>query len=164
MFSDYDEVYQLVKTSFATTLDDDGTTQDYLNELRKKDAFIPGLSLVAEGKGGALVGQIALYKTIINTPHGKLTELLLSPICVHPNHFRRGIARVMIEEALRIAREMGYKAVFLCGNPQIYSKMGFVPTHFHNIFHEEDKAAEWSMVREIYEGALDGITGTINTI
>ena len=45
--ADYDEVYQLVKTAFAASPDSDGTEQDYLNEIRKKDAFIPELSLVA---------------------------------------------------------------------------------------------------------------------
>ena len=37
--SDYDEVRQLVKTSFATNEDDDGTTHDYLDALRTKDVF-----------------------------------------------------------------------------------------------------------------------------
>lgn len=162
--SDYDEVYQLVKIAFATTEDDDGTTPDYLDELRGKDVFIPELSLVAE-IDGMLVGQIVLYKTAIVTFQGDLlTELLLSPISVHPNYFRRGIARAMVDEALSIAARMGYRAVFLCGDPEIYGKLGFVPTYRYKIFHKDDKTAEWSMVRELYEGALDGITGTIDTI
>jgi len=162
--SDYNEVYQLVKMSFATTPDDDGTTQDYLSELRTKDVFIPELSLVAESDEGTLVGQVVLYKTTITTPQRKLTELLLSPICVHPDYFGRGIARAMVEEALRIARNIGYRAVFLCGDPEIYSKMGFVATYRYNIFHKDEETAEWSMVRELHKGALDGISGTINTI
>ena len=164
MPSDYDETYNLVKISFATTPDDDGTTQDYLNELRGKDVFIPELSLVAETDDGMLVGQVVLYKTTIVTPQEELTQLLLSPICVHPDYFRRGIACALIEEALRIARQVGYKAVFLCGDPEVYGKMGFVATYRYNIFHKEDAIAEWSMVRELYEGALEGVTGTINTI
>ena len=32
--SDYDEVYNLVKISFAANPDDDGTAPDYLNEKR----------------------------------------------------------------------------------------------------------------------------------
>ena len=164
MPTDYDEVYRLVQAAFATTPDDDGATSDYLDELRKKDVFIPQLSLVAENEDGALVGQIVLYKTTITTPQGPLTQLLLSPISVHPGYFRRGIARAMIDKALGPAVQMGYKAVFLCGDPQIYGKMGFVPTYRYNIFHKDDAAAEWSMVRELYEGALEGITGTIDTI
>ena len=165
--SDYDEVYALVKASFATVYTG-GTQpdeQDYLNELRKKDAFIPELSLVAED-GGMVIGQIVLSKTAVTTPHGERTELLLSPICVHPDYFRRGIARALTEQALRIAGQMGFGAVFLCGEPEIYTRLGFVPSHRYDIFHKDDdsKSAPWSMVRELYHGALSGISGTVDTV
>ena len=64
---------------------------DYLAELREKDVFVPELSLVAQNDDGQIIGQIVLYKTTITTPRGECVELLLSPICVHPNYFRRGI-------------------------------------------------------------------------
>ena len=163
--ADYDEVYELVNMSFATSSHFDGTEADYLNALRKKDVFIPELALVAVSEqNGEIIGQITLYKTEIQTPQAVLTELLLSPICVHPRYFRRGIARAMVEEALGLAADMGYRAVFLCGEPEIYKRLGFKPTFSYNIFHADDPAAEWSMVRELYENALSGITGTIRTL
>ena len=166
--SDYDEVYQLVKKSFATVYEDgkEPDEQDYLDELREKEEFIPELSFVAENDEGKLIGQIVLYKTSIDTAQGKLVELLLSPICVHPNYFRRGIARAMVETALSKAKEMGFKAVFLCGESEIYKGLGFVPSYEYNITHKEDKTktAQWSMVRELYKGALKGISGKIDTI
>ena len=164
--ADYEEVRQLIQKSFATNADDDGTTHDYMNELRNKDVFIPELSLVAEHDDGTLAGQIVLYKTAIYMEQGENTQLLLSPICVHPDYFRQGIARAMIDEAMGIAKDMGYKAVFLCGNPDIYEKMGFIPTCKFEIYHKDDEAltAEWSMVRELYRGALSGVKGTVDTI
>ena len=166
--SDYDEVYQLVKESFSTVYTDktEPDEHDYLNELRKKDVFIPELSLVTEHDDGAIIGQVVLYKTIVTTPQAEQTELLLSPICVHPNYFRRGIARAMVEEVLQKAKGMGFRAVFLCGDPGTYKKLGFVPSYKHNIFHIDDDShtAEWSMVRELYDGALSGVSGTVNTI
>ena len=164
--SDYSEVYELVKKSFATTSDPDEGEPDYLNELRNKDTFIPELSLVAENDDETIIGQIVLYKTVITTSREELTELLLSPISVHPDYFRRGIARVMIEEALSIAKGMGFRAVFLCGDPVIYERLGFVPSYHYNIFHKDDKSkiAKWSMVRELYSGALNGISGTVDTV
>ena len=166
--SDYDEVYQLVKESFSTVYTDpaESDEHDYLNELRKKDCFVPELSLVAEDEDGKIVGQVVLYKTVITTPQGELTELLLSPICVYPSYFRRGIARAMIEEVLKKAKGMGFRAVFLCGDPETYSRLGFVPSYSYNICHVDDdtKTAEWSMVRELYDGALSGISGTVDTI
>lgn len=163
---DYDEVYELVKTSFATSPEGDGTEADYLNEIRDKDTFIPELSLVTENDEGKLVGQIVLYKTKIVTQEGERVELLLSPICVHPDYFRRKIARAMVEEALQIAKDMGFGAVFLCGNPDIYGRLGFLPSYRYNIFHKNDESrtAEWSMVRELYSGALVGLSGKVDTV
>jgi predicted N-acetyltransferase YhbS len=164
--SDHDEVRRLVKISFATNEGDDGTTHDYLDTLRRKDVFIPELSLVTENEGGVIIGQVLLYKADISTPQGMITELLLSPICVHPNYFRKGIARAMIEEVLSLAKDMGFRAVFLCGTPEIYGKLGFTPTFRYNIFHktDESKEARWSMVRELYGGALGGVSGIIDTV
>ena len=160
---DYQEVYELVKKSFATSTHSDGTESDYLNEVRKKESFIPELSLVTENDDGRIIGQAVLYKTTITTLHRNITELLLSPICVHPDFFRCGIARAMMEEAFRIAKRMGYSAVFLCGDPNFYHKIGFRPTYEFNIYHIDDvsKEAEWCMVRELNVGALEGISGTI---
>lgn len=78
--------------------------------------------------------------------------------------FGRGIARAMTKEAIGKAKEMGFGAVFLCGNPDIYAKLGFVPTYRYNIYHKADALAEWSMVQELYTGSLDAICGTIDTI
>jgi len=164
--SDYKEVYELIRISFATNSDDDGTTSDYLNEIRKKDTFIPELSLVAEEDNGKIIGQIVLYKMIIDTKNEKVVELLLSPICVHPEYFRKGIARIMIKKVFNIAKGMGYKAVFLCGDPELYKKFGFKPSFEYNIFHinDESKNAEWCMAYELVEGSLNGIMGTVDIV
>lgn len=83
--TDYDEVYELVKVSFAASSHSDGTEADYLNEIRKKDTFIPELSLVAQDDKGKIIGQIVLYKTFITMSDKTVAELVLSPICVHPD-------------------------------------------------------------------------------
>lgn len=151
---DYGEVYELVKASFATSTNEG--EWDYLNELRKKETFIPELSLVAVNETGIIVGQIVLYKTNITSKRGIFTELLLSPISVHPDFFRRGIARAMMKEAFGIAKTMGYTAVFLCGEPDFYHKIGFKASYMYNIFHvaDKNKNAEWCMAFELEEGAL----------
>lgn len=130
----------------------------------KKDTFIPELSLVAENEDGKLIGQIVLYKTYITTSNSVYTELLLSPISVHPDFFRRGIARAMMMEAFRIATKMGYTSVFLCGEPDFYHKFGFKPSYEYGIFHIADKTkdAKWCMALELTPGALTGKAGTIS--
>lgn len=161
---DYTEIYELVKKSFATTSECDGDEQDYLNELRKKETFIPQLSFVAETDNGKLVGQIVLNKMEIKTQEVNHTELLLSPLSIHPDYFRQGIARALVEESIRKAKILGYSAVFLCGNPNLYSKFGFHPTYEYNIFHinDKEKNAQWCMVREIQQGFLMTIEGIVD--
>ncbi|MDQ7096705.1 N-acetyltransferase [Desulfosporosinus sp. PR] len=160
--ADYDEVYELVKKSFATSTNEG--EWDYLNEVRKKDTFIPELSLVAENDDRTLVGQIVLYKTNIANSDNVYTELLLSPISVHPDFFCKGIARTMMLKAFGIAKNMGFTAIFLCGNPDFYHKFGFKPSYEYGIFHTADKTkkAEWCMALELTSGALADKAGTIN--
>ena len=55
----------MVQQSFATTDYSDGTEADYLEEVRKKSAFVPELSFIAESTSGKIVGQIVLYRTLI---------------------------------------------------------------------------------------------------
>lgn len=159
--ADYGEVYELVKAAFATSTNEG--EWDYLNEVRKKDTFIRELSLVAE-EDGRIVGQIVLYKTDIITPSGPVTELLLSPISVHPDYFRRGIATAMMREAFENAKQMGYTAVFLCGEPDFYHRFGFKGSYEYGIYHAADKTkrGEWCMALELVEGALADKQGTIN--
>lgn len=166
---DYREVFALVTCSFKTSPHSEGDEADYLNQIRGKEEFIPELSLVAvaaDTGSEKIVGQIVLYKTSIRTKEGDLTELVLSPLSVHPDYFKQGIARTLIETALQRAAELGFNAVFLCGDPGIYSRLGFKPSYEYQIRHVNDKAgnAEWSMVREITQGFLGHFEGQVNTL
>ena len=72
--ADYDAVYRLVKEAFATADHSDGDEQDLVVRLRKSEAFIPELSLVAEADG-VLAGYILLTKIRV----GEETELAAAP-------------------------------------------------------------------------------------
>ncbi len=95
--SDYTEVYELVKAAFTFSDHSDGTEADYLDELRNKDSFIPELSWVAEHENGYILGQVVLYKTIVTTHNGPFAALVLSPISVRPDYFRKGVASAMMK-------------------------------------------------------------------
>ena len=160
--NDYEEVYEMVKKSFATIDHGDGTKQDYLTAIRKKDTFIPELSLVAL-VDSRIVGQIVLYKMKIEYEGGREVQLVLSPLSVHPEYFGQSIGAKLIYEGCKRASNIGYKAVFLCGDDAYYSKFGFTPTYNHGIYHKKDisKNAKWCMVKELEEGYLISIKGTI---
>ena len=48
--ADYDQVYDLVQEAFASAEHRDGTEQDLVAALRRGNAFVPRLSLVADRK------------------------------------------------------------------------------------------------------------------
>ena len=158
---DYPEVNELVDKAFSYNHPGKDDTADYLIEVRKQDTFIPELSFVAESSNGRIVGQIMLYKTDIISEINRITQLVLSPISVLPEFFEKGIAREMIVYALAKAKEMGYIAVFLRGDPAFYEKFGFEPTYKYEIHHQTDKEknSEYCMVNVLAPGGLDGITG-----
>ncbi len=162
---DYAEVYELVKAAFEHSSHSDGTEADYLNALRNKDAFIPELSLVAE-HAGQIVGQIVLYNTCVTTQDGPFAALVLSPISVRPDYFRRGVASAMMKSAFEIAQGLGYTAVFLCGEPDFYRKFGFIPSFEYGVYHisDETKSADWCMALELSPGALKGIQGSVDIV
>ena len=158
---DYHIVNRMVKLSFSTNADSDKTESDYLKSIRMKDTFIPELSLLAL-ENGTIVGQIVLYEMSIQLRDRTLTELVISPLSVHPEYFKQGIATVLIEAGLAKALKMGYKAVFLCGDPNFYGKFGFMPTYHYGIHHIKDIHAEWCMVKELENNFLNEIAGFID--
>ena len=98
--NDYDEIYKVIKTAFATAEHSDGNEQDLVVALRNSDNFIPELSLVAIDND-KIVGYILFTKVEI----GKNTELALAPIGVLPEYQRKGIHLPVLEGDQQILKE-----------------------------------------------------------
>lgn len=161
---DVDTVYNLIKEAFATAQMSDGTEQDFANKLRESEKFIPQLALVAEEKG-EIIGHIMLTKLCVQTSEGDKEALLLAPISVKLENRGKGVGKTLIKKSLERAKELGYKAVFLAGNPGYYSRFGFQPTIKYNITHKklevEDK---FVMCMPLEEGYLDNLVGDVHLV
>lgn len=120
--ADYQAVYAVVKHAFARAEHADGTEQDLVNALRKGEAFIPELSLVAE-VDGKVVGHILFTKATVN---GK-PVLALAPLSVLPDYQRQGIGKALIQEGHRIAKELGYTHSIVLGSEKYYPQTGYSP-------------------------------------
>lgn len=79
--ADYDAVYSVVKRAFENAEHSDGNEQDLVNALRKGNAFIPELSLVAESEG-KIVGHIMFTKATVE----EKIVLALAPLSVLPEY------------------------------------------------------------------------------
>ena len=77
---------------------------------------------------------------------------------------RQHISKELIEYGFEKASEMGYKVVLVEGNPQNYNSRGFVTSADYGIFAAPSvglPAPECMMVKELVEGALEGIKGSV---
>ena len=119
---DYEEVYNVVKTAFATAEHSDGNEHELVNMLRNSDNFIHELSLVAI-KDNKIVGYILFTKIKI----GSNTELALAPLVVLPEYQKQGIGRKLIEKGHEIAKSLGYHYSIVLGSENYYPKFGYVP-------------------------------------
>lgn len=121
---DHPSIYHLVRTAFATARVSDGTEQDFVLELRRRDTYRPDLELVAE-ENGQLIGHILLTPLPVpGAPEG-LRGLMAAPLCVRLEDRNRGLGGQLLHEGGRRAAELGYNALFLVGDPEYYGRYGF---------------------------------------
>ncbi|MFV0503011.1 MAG: GNAT family N-acetyltransferase [Lachnospirales bacterium] len=121
---DCEEIYDVVKIAFSTAEHTDGNEQDLVIDLRRSEAYIPELSLIAEVDGD-IVGHIMFTKAII----GDNEVLALAPLSVLPKHQRQGIGAKLISEGHRITIELGYNYSVVVGSEVYYPKFGYIPAY-----------------------------------
>lgn len=145
---DYEEVYELVREAFASAEHADGNEQDLVEALRKGDAFIPELSLVAE-EGGRLAGHILFTKAQV----GEAEVLALAPLLVRPAFQRQGVGTALIEEGHRIARKMGYAYSIVLGSEEYYPRLGYAEAAGFGVEVPEGIPSANFMAIQLLEGA-----------
>lgn len=127
--------------------------------MRSHPAFIPELDFVAVADG-RIVGNIVFVKGIIKADDGRTHEVLtLGPIAVLPEVQSRGIGKALIDHSREVARKMGFKAILLCGDPDYYSRHGFVSAQTLGIRTSENMYFTALQVCELYENALAEANG-----
>lgn len=152
---DYETIYSVVKAAFDSAEHSDGNEQDLVNALRKGEAYIPELSLVAE-TDGKIVGHIMFTKARV----GDDTVLVLAPLSVLPEYQRMGIGMSLIKEGHCIADRLGYEYSVVLGSEKYYPKTGYLPADNFGIRPPFDVSRENFMVCKIKEDAGD-ICGVI---
>lgn len=168
---DYKDIVALIMRSFQEGTDySDGTDIVALvEEIRDSQYYIPELSFVAE-LDGRIVGHFLFsHFPLSPTKEGGHDEgasdiVMLAPVSVHADHFRRGIGSTMIHLGIEKVKEMGYKGITVEGNFNFYNKVGFRTSSEYGIF----PTSGWPMndprcmmCQETYPGSLDGIHGYI---
>lgn len=97
-----------------------------VEDLRRSDAWIPELAMVAE-YGGEVVGYALLTRVQVRTDGGTWPALALGPVAVAPHRQRIGHGAAVVQAALDAATELGERLVVVLGDPAYYRRFGFGP-------------------------------------
>lgn len=134
-----------------------------VEEIRSKKYYLPELELLML-EDGEPVGYIMFSRFHIG---GQFDDrfLILSPAAVRTDRQRQHISRDLIEYGFARAREMGYTAVMVEGNPANYRSRGFVTSAPYGITAAESvhlPHPDCLMVKELIPGGLEGMSGEID--
>ena len=135
-----------------------------VEEIRSKRFYLPELELIMVDETDAPIGYCMFSRFHLE---GKYVNelLLLSPVAVKTELQRQHISKELIEYGFERAKEMGYKAVIVEGNPMNYRSRGFVTSADYGITAHESvglPAPECLMVKELMPGGLNSIHGQVN--
>lgn len=158
--ADYAEIYDLIKIAFQTAQVSDGNEQNFANQLRDSGNYIPELALVAE-EDGRIIGQIMLTRTQIKGEQKTWDILFAGPLAVLLDYRSRGIGSALMRAALEIARQLGYQAVALAGDPAYYHRFGYRSFQEFGLQSEHHVPDPFAMAVEITPGALQGVVGVV---
>ena len=157
---DIKTVFNLIEKAFESEQMTDHKEQYLVQKLRKSNAFVPELSLVAELEN-EIVGHILLTKLKIRNKQDEFDSLALAPVSVLPKYQGKGIGGKLIIEAHKKAKELGHKSIVLLGHEKYYPKFGYKQADFFGIKLPFDVPKENCMVIELIENGLNGVNGMV---
>ena len=140
------------------------TVRSLVEEIRSKRFYLPELELMmVDTDADEVIGYVMFSRFHLE---GKYENelLILTPAAVKTELQRRHIGKEIIEYGFEKAREMGFKAVIVEGNPQNYRARGFVTAANHGILPGKTvhlPHIDCLMVKELVPGALQEIKGIV---
>ena len=156
---DYRIVEQLVREAFWNLYVPGCNEHFVLHNLRKSSDFVSELDFVAE-KDGQIVGQIAYTRGIVKGEGTNEEEVMsFGPVSVLPALQKQGIGSALVTHTIALARDMGYAAICIYGDPRYYSRFGFRCAEKYDIKTADDKFAVALQVLELRQSVLTNVSG-----
>ena len=135
-----------------------------VEEIRSKKYYIPELDLMAIDDYGDIIGY-ALFSRFHIEGRYEDELLMLTPVAVKTELQRQHISKDIIEYGFERAKEMGFTAVLVEGNPDNYNSRGFVTSSDYGIIPGENihlPRIECLMIHELVPGVLERMHGVVD--
>ena len=135
-----------------------------VEEIRRKRFYLPELELMmVDADTDEVIGYVMFSRFHLQ---GKYENelLILTPAAVKTELQRQHISKEIIEYGFEKARQMGFKAIIVEGNPRNYHARGFMTAADHGILPGKTvhlPHIDCLMVKELVPGALEEIRGIV---
>jgi predicted N-acetyltransferase YhbS len=158
--ADHKIVFKIIEESFRNENFSDKREHFLVDRLRKSDAFVNELSLVAESED-TIVGHILLTKIKIKNGKDVFNSLALAPVTVLPKFQKRGIGGMLIKAAHKKAKELGFTSIVLLGHEEYYPRFGYELISNYGIKLPFEAPEKNCMIIALTENGLDGVIGKV---
>jgi predicted N-acetyltransferase YhbS len=157
--NDYRDVEYLTREAFWNVYKPGCVEHLIVHKIRKIPAFVKGLCFVA-CDDYKIVGNIIYSKAKVINDENKESEVLcMGPIAVLPSYQGQGIGSLLTNYSIKIAKQLGHKAIIIFGNENYYHRFGFINAKEYGIKTSSGENFEAFMALELYDGGLNGISG-----
>ncbi|MER5205460.1 bifunctional class I SAM-dependent methyltransferase/N-acetyltransferase [Streptomyces sp. NPDC002825] len=149
-------IRQVVATAFGSEAEPSATEADLVEALRLDEAWLPGLSYVAEAPDGTVAAHALITRCLVDGA----PAAALAPVSVAPAHQRTGAGQAVVRAVLDAARLRGEPLVLVLGHPEYYPRFGFVRASEYGIrpgFEVPDEA----MMALVLDGSVPVPPGTL---
>jgi len=129
-----------------------------VHKMRGDVSFVPELSWVAEYKE-KIIGAIYYARAKVIEGKTETEVLIFGPLCVEPEFQKQGVGGKLLKKTISIARELGFKAIIIYGEPEYYPRHGFVTCDQFGITTPDGENFDAFMGLELVPDALANVVG-----
>jgi predicted N-acetyltransferase YhbS len=156
---DYKETEYLTREAFWDVYKPGCNEHVVIHNLRSSKGFIKELDYVA-CDNNKIIGNIMFSESKVTGENIVYEGLIcLGPVSVLPEYQNQGIGSLLIQKTIEKAKALNYKGIFLYGNPQYYSRFGFINAEKYDLQTSEGLNGDYFMVLELGMDRLNGIRG-----
>lgn len=135
-----------------------------VEEIRSEKYYVPALELLMVNEVDEVIGY-AMFSRFHIEGRYENELLMLTPVAVKTELQRQHISKDLLEYGFQKAKDLGFQAVLVEGNPQNYNPRGFQPSYQFGIEAGPNiklPHPDCLMVKELEKGALDKMSGVVD--
>lgn len=159
---DYFETENLTREAFWNVYREGCFEHLIIHNLRKDKSFVKELDYCIE-IDNKIIANIVYAKGKLKLENGDIRKILIfGPVSVLPKYQKKGYGEKLINYTIEKAKELGFDAIVIMGNPNYYKKFGFESCSKYKIYYEGiDKKEEtpFFMIKILNDNNIENLKG-----